>query len=346
MMDALPHIDKKRAVKHAIFWFIWISSFTVLQSFGNGVNDYLAWLVYYLITLPLFVAHTYAIAYWLVPKYFFRHHYLAFSVWVFVFLILASIGELVISNELVWKLVKPENRQAGNYLNWENILINGLGNEYIIIVFLSVKVVQFWNSKMGEKSELIKNKMLAEIEWLHVQLYPRFILKVLDRLEQLAETGSPQTSDMIIRLSNLMNGMSSGMKLTKIRLSNEIELIRSYVDIQRLSLPPGCRLNFLVTGELSGVSIPPFLFFQLVEEGFTVVDECTGKTDFTILIRTEPHYLLFSMTSWNDRAFRMPFDHGVIENCRKYLNYFYPENHKVISNFEINFAEVILEIYN
>jgi hypothetical protein len=345
VIDSLRHSSKKRAARHAFFWFIWISSFTVLQSFGSGIHDYFAWSVYYLITLPLFMAHTYAIAYWLVPKYFFRHHYLVFSVWVVVLLVLASIGELIISNELIWKLVKPENIQSGNYLNGQNILINGLGNEYIIIVFLSVKVVQFWNSKMGEKSELISKKLLAEIELLHLQSYPRFILKVLDRLEHLAETGSPQTSDMIIRLSNLMSSMSSGLKSAKILLYKEIELIRSYSDIQQLILPKNCNLNILVTGELKDVYIPPFLFFQLVEEGYAVLDECNEKTDFTILIRTEPHYLLFSMTSWNDRALKVPFDREVIENCRKYLNYFYPENHKVISNFEINFAEVILEIY-
>lgn len=345
MSEFLVHIDKQRIVKHSIFWFIWIGSFTVLQSFGYGIDDYWAWLVYYVLTLPLFMAHTYAIAYWLVPKYFFENRFLAFSVSIIIFLILASIGELIISNELVWKLVKPENIQQGNYLNVPNIMINGLGNEYIIIVFLSVKVVRFWNSKIGEKTELLNRKMSTEIELLRYQSYPMFVLNVMDRLEHLALVRSQQTSDMIIRLSNLMSHMTTIRNKDKILLHKEIEMIQSYIDIQRMSFPKSFDVNLLVTGELNNFQVPPFLFFQLVEEGFSVMDDYPEESDFTILINAETNYLLFSLTLWNPNLFNKQFSPSVLENCQKYMSYFYPENHKVISNFEINFVELTIEIY-
>jgi sensor histidine kinase YesM len=345
MADFLADMDKKRIAKHAIFWFVWISSFTMVQSFGYGVHDYFAWLFYYLITLPLFMAHTYFIAYWLVPKYFFYHRYFIFTVWIVVLLILASVAELMISNEFVWRLVKPENIQQGNFLDWQNVLINGIGNEYIIIVFLSVKVIRFWNSKVGEKAELINQKLSTEIELLQYQSYPRFVLNVMDRLENLAETNSSQTSEMIVKLSNLMSNMTTGRKSTKIVLQKEVGLIRSYIEIQQMSFPKGFHVNFLVTGELNGLEIPPFLFFQLVEEGFLVLDDFSEKTDFTVLIKTEPHYLLFSLTLWNDKTMKRAFNPVVLENCRKYLTYFYSENHKVMSSFEINFVEITIEIY-
>jgi hypothetical protein len=101
-----------------------------------------------------------------------------------------------------------------------------------------------------------------------------------------------------------------------------------------------------VTGEPNGTQIPPFLFFQMVEEGFAVLGDCPDDNDFTILIKTEPRYLLFSQTLWNENSLHQPFSPEVMENCRKYLAYFYPGNHKVVSNFEVNFAEVIIEIYS
>jgi sensor histidine kinase YesM len=344
VIEDQKNIDRHRVVKHTIFWFIWICSFTILQSFGFGISDYGAWLVYYLVTLPLFMIHTYAIAYWLVPKYFFTHRYLLFSLGIFVLLNLASIGELLISNELVWKLVKPGNIQPGNYLNLQNILINGLGNEYIIIVFLSVKVVRFWNSKMGEKAELMNQKLSTEIELLQYQSYPRFVLNVMDHLEHLAVDQSPLTSEMIIRLSGMMNNISSRQKSEKILLHKETELIKSYIEIQKMSAPKSLNVSFQVKGNLNSLQIPPFLFFQVVEEGFAVTDH-SEKTDLAVLIKTESNALLFSMTLWNDQLLKKPFSQIVMENCRKYLSYFYPENHKVISNFEINFVEVTIEIY-
>jgi len=344
LTNFFAHITKERAASHAIFWLIWVCGFTFLQGFGSGFQAYETWLIYYLITLPLFVAHTYVVAYWLIPRYFFNHRYLLFAVWIVLLLILASLAELLISNELIWRWINPENIQP-DYLNVRNILINGLGNEYVVIAFLAVKVVKFWNLKIGEKTELMNRKLSAEVELLQYQSYPRFVLNVMDRLENLAENQSPQTSEMIIRLSNLMTNMTIGRKSDKILLQKEVEMIRSYIEIQRMSFPKDYQVNFLVTGELNGVQIPPFLFFQLIEEGFNQLEEYLEKPDYTILIKTEPHYLLFSMTLWNDSAVELKFNPQVLRNCHKYLDYFYPDNHKVMSNFEINFAEITIEIY-
>lgn len=345
MPEKHVNINSKRVARHALFWFVWISSFTFFQSFGYGILDYAAWLVYYVITLPLFMGHTYAIAYWLVPGFFFRHRYLSFSFLIMVLFVFASVSELVLSNELIWKLVKPENRYQGNYLNWPNIAINGLGNQYVILAFLSVKVVQFWNSKMGEKTELMNQKLAAEIELLQYQSYPLFVLNLMERLENMAMSKSAKTSEMIIRLSNLMSSMTLTRNSKKILLQKEIELIRSYIDIHRMSFPADYNVNLMVTGELNGIQIPPFLFFQVVEEGFNVLGDFSVKTDYTILIKTEPHYLLFSMTLWNDVMLTKQFNPDILENSRTYLSYFYPENHKITSNFEVNFVEVTIEIY-
>ena len=345
MVNFYSHIDKLRVFKHSIFWLVWIASFTVIQSFGYGSDAYMAWLAYYVMTLPLFMAHTYAIAYWLVPKYFYEHRFPAFSFWVICLLILASIGELILSNELVWKVFKPEYIQRGNYLYLSNILINGLGNEYIILVFLSVKVVRMWNSKMGEKTELLNRQLLTEIQLLQYQSYPRFVLNVMDRLEHLAIIRSPQTSEMIIRLSKLMSHMTNMQRKDRITLQKEVEMIRSYSDIQRMNFSKEFEVNFLLTDELNNFQVPPFLFFQLVEEGFNVLDDCSEKSEFTLLFKSETRYLLFAMTLWNPNSFSKQFSLLVMENCRKYLNYFYPENHMVKSSFEINFVEVTIEIY-
>jgi LytS/YehU family sensor histidine kinase len=150
---------------------------------------------------------------------------------------------------------------------------------------------------------------------------------------------------MIIKLSNLMTNILSGKKLVKIMLQKEIDLIRSYVDIHQMSFTTEHQVDFLATGNFKGIDIPPFLFFQLVEEGFLVLNDFSENSDLTILIKAEPNYLLFSISIWNDKAFNRPFNIGVIDNCRKFLNYFYPENHKVVSNIEINFVEVVIEIY-
>lgn len=344
-MEKSRNTDRQRILNHVIFWLIWIFSFTVIQSFGYGGYFYLAWLNYYLMTLPVFVAHTYLIAYWLVPKYFFGHRFLVFSFWVFVLLILASVAELVLSNQLIWKLLKPEFVQQGNYLNFSNILINGLGNEYIVLVFLSIKVVRLWYSKVGEKTELLNRQLSTEIALLQYQSFPRFVLNAMDRLELLAVAHSAKTSEMIIRLSELMNHMTSLQKANKITVQNEIEMIRNYIEIQRAGFTEGVNVNLQVTGRLSFFRIPPFLFFQPIEEGFRVLDDFPGKAQFAIRVDQQTAFLTFSMSIRNTVAFSKPFDAAVVENCKKYLDYFYPDKNRIQSTIEPNFVELSLEIY-
>lgn len=345
-MRSSRNIGSQRIMNHLIFWLIWICGFTVIQSFGYGTYFYFAWLNYYLMTLPVFVVHTYLIAYWLVPKYFFEHRFLVFSLWVFILLIVASIAELVLSNELIWKLLKPEFVQHGNYLNFSNILINGLGNEYIVLVFLSVKVVRLWYSKVGEKTELLNRKLSTEIALLQYQSYPRFVLNAMDRLELLAVAHSEKTSEMIIRLSEMMNHMTSLQKTDKITVRNEVEMVRNYIEIQRASFPERFRVNFQVTGRLSYFRIPPFLLFQPIEEGFRILDDFPEKAEFTIRINSEAESLNFAMNIWSDVPFTKLFNGAIVENCKKYLDYFYPENHLIKSSIERNFVELSLEIYN
>lgn len=336
---------QKRIILHALFWIIWIGGFTLIQSFGYGMEEYKAWLFYYITTLPLFMVHTYAIAYWLVPQYFFYNRYLLFSGFILAFLILASMAELIVSNEIIWKMVKPQNLQHGRYLNWQNVLINGLGNEYIVIVFLAIKVVRFRDSKLLEKTVLLNEKVAVEIELLQYQLYPRFVLNVVERLENLAVNNSPLCSEMIIRLSNLMSLMIETRKTEKIFLYKEIEMIKAYMDIQRMKLSQDLKMNLTLKGELKRIKIPPFLFFQVVEEGFSIMESQPDHSDFTVRITAANSQLNFSMVLWNPELIHTKFNPVVLENCHKYLNYFYSGNHQVISNFELNFVEITIEIY-
>lgn len=327
-----------------MFWLTWVAGFTIIQSFGYPGDFYRSWTIYYLGTLPLFVAHTYLIAYWLIPRYFFQQRFGMFAALVFAFLVIASVLELLLSNELIWKLTRPEFVQAGNYFSLSNILINGIGNEYIVVVFLSIKVVKYWNSKKGEEAELQNRKLAGEIEWLKLKSYPRFFLNVIQRLENLATQSPDQTPEMIVRISAMLSHIPS-VPQNRILLHTEVEIIKRYLEIQRLSFWENRRINLISTGNLKRHPIPAFLFFQIVDEGFCIVENFQHPTDFNITVRAEERYVLFSMNIWTQDAFIRKYDQSIVENSRKYLSYFYPDNYRLISNFEVNFVELTIEIY-
>ena len=65
---------------HTIFWLTWVVSFTIIQSLGFGIDQYFIWFMYYVVTLPIFIIHTYLIAYWIVPNTFFKGKYVCFRI--------------------------------------------------------------------------------------------------------------------------------------------------------------------------------------------------------------------------------------------------------------------------
>ena len=64
---------------------------------------YLGWFSYYLITLPIFVAHTYLVAYVLVPNFLNKR---LVPIFIILFLLLfygLSVLELILSNEFIYR---------------------------------------------------------------------------------------------------------------------------------------------------------------------------------------------------------------------------------------------------
>ena len=144
MKAGKKHIDTKRVLLHVAFWLGWILSFTLIQSLGGGPRQYFVWLMYYLITLPIFLTHTYIVAYWLLPSTFFKGKIWLTLAGIFVLLVVFSVVELMVSNELVFRLFDKSKMFDPGYLNPANIIISGIGNHYIIMVFLAIKVWQSW----------------------------------------------------------------------------------------------------------------------------------------------------------------------------------------------------------
>jgi len=78
-------LEQNRSLRHLVFWLTWVVGFTFIKSFGESMEVYLGWFSYYLITLPIFIAHTYLVAYLLVP-YFLNRRLFPFFVVLFLLL--------------------------------------------------------------------------------------------------------------------------------------------------------------------------------------------------------------------------------------------------------------------
>jgi two-component system, LytTR family, sensor kinase len=329
---------------HCLFWLAWISVFTAIQSLCKGYHEFFVWLMYYVITLPIFVANTYLIAYWLIPSYFLKRKFIFFTILVFILLVVFSVVELVVSNELVFKVFDPAKALPLGYLNFPNILISGLGNQYIILVFIAIKVVKSWHEAKGKKDELAQQNLETELEIFKYQLQPQFILSLIDELGQLAAQKSNKVPEMIVKISEFINSLLFEAKAEMIQLGTEVKLIKEFLDIQELAIGPRLKTNMAVNGIISGKVVPPMLIFPFLNNACGVV--AGNKQDFecNIVVKVEKKYILFSFTLWSEKEFKIERSSN-IELAKKRLHYNYENKYRLIENEDANFSEISIEIF-
>lgn len=301
--------------------------------------------MYYIITLPVFAVHTYLVAYWLLPETFFKGKiWLAFA-GVFILLIIFSVIELVVSNELVFRIFDKSKMFAPGYLNPANIIISGIGNHYIILVFLAIKVGQSWYMSQNQTAGLIQIKMETELEIYKFQLQPKLILSLVEELDLVSQNQPDKLPQMIINTSSFLNHFLFDVKDELIPLSLEAKLTGEFLDIHKHAL--GSRLNssFIVNGNLQAHVCPPLLLLPFINSSIKIVYSCNNSFESTVIIKAEKKYLLLTFTFWSEDDFKLT-DSETSEITRKRLMFSFPSKHRIIENVDANFAELSLEIFN
>lgn len=345
MKDLKFNINKINLLLHSAFWLAWIVVFTLIQSIGGAPSVYLTWLMYYIITLPVFVIHTYLIAYWLLPVTFFKGKYLLAGLGLFILLVIFSAIELVVSNELVFKNFSKEMMFAPGYLNPVNIIVSGIGNHYIILVFLAIKAGLSWYNSKTETAGLLQTKTETELEIYRYQLQPKLILTLMEELE-IVEAKSPEKmAEMIIKISGFLNGFLFEVKDELIPLTLEARLTKEFLSVHQHALGRRLKNNVAVSGNIQAHVCPPLLLVPFISNVLKMAYKCNISFESTVLIRAEKKYVLLTFSFWSENDFRLP-ETEVEQIIKKRLMFSYPGKHRIIDNVEENFAELSIEIFD
>ncbi len=258
---------------HVLFWLVWVVSFTLLQSMGQGSNAFLYWLTYYLVTLPVFILHTYLIAYFIVPITFLKNKYFLFGMLLLVSLVIFSVAELVISTALIDRYFYPERMPVQGLLSIKNIFISGIGNHYIILVFLAVKAGKAWyRSQIMERDEQLIN-LDAGFEIYLYQLQPRMMHHLMKLLGKVIKAEPQKAPDMIIRISGFLNRLLKEAVREHTTLSEEMNLVKDYFGLYEYAPVYQQDINCKVSGDLSSVKVPSCLFLPVFD---AALNSCNG----------------------------------------------------------------------
>ncbi|WP_419212147.1 sensor histidine kinase [Maribacter sp. X9] len=219
-----------------------------------------------------------------------------------------------------------------------------LGIPYSISTVLRIYIE--WRRNENLRLTVEKESIKSELQFLKAQLNPHFLFNTLNTIYALSVKNSPDTSEAIVDLSELMRYMLYEADKDLVPLNKELDYVRSYIQLQRLRLSDSENVSLKITGEDRGRAIPPLLFISFIENAFKYGTDYKGKTfvKINLVVTDESIYLNVKNKIG---AFKEPSKNSGIglENIRNQLQLIYPESHKLEVNNDGENYEVSLMIY-
>ncbi|QGY47315.1 sensor histidine kinase [Maribellus comscasis] len=256
-------IDKaihKRFFPHVFFWLFYVFFFGLI--YGKYGNDYKWYFLESLCMLPFVMIATYGTIYGILPFYL-KKRKLIFSVFLLVLLLFfVTLGERIFLRKLNSLPLTVDSIFGITFL----YLL--LETNFMIGIAFAIKIVKKWIEQQKEKLEMEKRALQTELNLLKAQLHPHFLFNTMNNLYALSLEKSSKTSEGIAKISALLRSVLYECNEIEISLQKEVNLIKNYIDLEKMRY--GNRLNFQfnISGETSEKEIAPMMLFTFVENSF------------------------------------------------------------------------------
>ncbi len=137
-----------------------------------------------------------------------------------------------------------------------------------IATFSAFKFTRDWYVNNLEKIQLRQQTSEIELSILRTQLNPHFLFNTLNNLYALAVTGTSETTIYLRKTTALLDYMINDCNGRMVTISKEVELIKNYIELEKLRYGKRLELIFESSIENPVHTIPSMLLFTFVENAF------------------------------------------------------------------------------
>lgn len=156
-----------------------------------------------------------------------------------------------------------------HYFYSTTFIIQASATSIFIVIFVAMlRFAKDWFELEAKKKEVQNEKLTAELNFLKAQINPHFLFNTLNNLYYLAYSQSPNTTEVIAKLSQMMRYMIYDTNHQRVPLSKEIEYMENYISLERLRLNNQIPIDFTIMGNTSNVMITPLIFITFLENAF------------------------------------------------------------------------------
>lgn len=341
---------KQRTVRHVGFWLLMVFLLAYHSSlFGGNFKDNLTNM---LALLPTQMAAAYLLVYVQVQKWLFRGYWFRFAISIvfitYVLSVLARLSIIHIAEPIIGFVGVDES--LGEILADYVYLIEVYTSAVYIpaFVFLLIKMIKDRFEQQKHLIFLEKEKQANELNFLKAQMNPHFLFNTLNNIYALSKNKSEETSEMILKLSSILDYTIYECQENRVLLEKEWQLIEDYVDLQALRHHDQLMISIDQHVDQDRVKIAPLILITLVENAFKyALGPQQESPNIKINLEVKQGLLSFQVfnTKANSEVQTIKKSRGIgIQNIARQLDLQYPDRHSLKVNEQANTYEVTLSI--
>jgi len=211
------------------------------------------------------------------------------------------------------------------------------------------KLIRQALSQKQEAETAILDKNITEQELLKSQIHPRFLFNTLNSLNSHTRQSTDNAPQIVLTLSELLRFMLYESQADLISLTKEIQVIRNYVQMEKLRFGDDMEISLNFSGDLEGKLIQPLLLLPLLENSFKHgANPDIEKKWISLDLNVTNNTLYFSIT--NSRSPHTitelnGSDYGMsLGNVKRRIELFYPGKHVFMTKEDEDIFLVKMEL--
>jgi len=194
-----------------------------------------------------------------------------------------------------------------------------------VLVGLYLRVKSNWESAMKERQH-------SELNNLKAQINPHFLFNTFNSIYALAiREHADKTAHGMLKLSGMMRYAVTETHKDFVPLDKEVSYITDFIELQKLRLDKGVRLEYEVIGSCADKQISPLLLIPFIENAFKHGVNPDEDSSIQIHLRIQEESLELHVV--NHKVSLGASVHEMmgigIENTRNRLTYLYPGKHSL-----------------
>lgn len=250
--------------------------------------------------------------------------------WISVGLIGISLCVTFALSRVILYHPEPHIRDEGLFRIFPSILHyqQALWSLFMIVESFSfaIGLLTHANLQTARRREVEAERDKAEIELYRAQIKPHFMFNTLNSLYGLFLTNDCKALGALEKYISMLRYIHTTSRRDLVSLADETDYIRQYVELQSLRLNEMTSVSLNIDLNNDSLRVPPMLLVTFVENCFKHGVSPVERSNISITLTENQGRLVFSTVN---RVFpvRRIGEHSGIENCRKRLEYIYPDRH-------------------